>query len=281
MNGATEADDGASPPGAGIRRNDAHTHVGMAKHVSADSAADTLIGAMDIAGVDRAAVITPSTSGYDNSATFDALAAYPSRFVAIALVDVTRPDPLPEAAAVISAGAKGIRFNLVSDPAPAWTLDRAFDPFWRLLEQSRTVAVFHADPAQLTLLGGLAGRYPRLTLVIDHLGRPEVSRGANSEHFTRLLELSSWPNVNVKTPNSSFFSAMPPPHTDLVPFISAAMSSFGAERLLWGSDWPVCTQREPYGAAIAPTDQALASYPDSDKHAVFAGNFTRIFGDTH
>lgn len=271
-------DDGATLCGAGVRRNDSHTHVGMPKDVSTDSTAETLIRAMDLAGVDKAAVITPSTAGGDNRATFDALAAFPSRFVAIALVDMTKPNPLSEAASVISSGAKGIRFNLVSDPTPDWMLDHVFDPFWMLLTEFRTVAVFHANPDQLPLVGELAGRHPQLTMVIDHLGRPDVSGGPDSEDFVRLLELSSSPNIAVKTPNSSFFSATTLPHADLLPFIEAVLRSFGAKRLLWGSDWPVCIEREPYGAAIAPTDQALASYTDSDKHAVFAGNFARIFG---
>jgi L-fuconolactonase len=260
-----------------VRRNDSHTHVGMPKHVSADSTAESLIRAMDLAGVDKAAVVTPSKAG-GNRTTFDALAAFPSRFVAIALVDLTKPTPLAEAASVISSGAKGIRFNLISDPTSDWLLDHDFDPFWMLLAESRTVADFHASPDQLPLVGELAVRHPQLTIVIDHLGRPDVSGGPDSQDFVQLLELSASANISVKTPNSSAFSATTLPHSDLLPFIEAVLRSFGAKRLLWGSDWPVCVEREPYGAAIAPTDQALATYTDADKHAVFAGNFSRIFG---
>jgi L-fuconolactonase len=82
----------------------------------------------------------------------------------------------------------------------------------------------------------------------------------------------------VKTPNSSFFSRVPAPHVDLVPFLEATLNEFGAERLLWGSDWPVCTQEEPYAVAVSSVDLALAGASQAEREAVFAGNFDRIFG---
>jgi predicted TIM-barrel fold metal-dependent hydrolase len=267
----------ASPWPAAHLLNDAHTHIGMAADARPGGEAEALVQAMDNAGVSRAAVITPSTVNGDNSATFDALRAFPSRFVAIALVDWTGPEPLRAAADAIAAGARGIRFNLVSEAAPELLLHDALDPFWGLFAERGTVALFHAHPRQLALVGRLAQRHPRLTILVDHLGRPDVAAGPESDDFAALLQLASSPNVSVKTPNSSFFSAVPPPHVDLAPFLEAALRDFGAARVLWGSDWPVCTLEEPYSAAISPTDVALASATQAERDAVFGGNFDRIF----
>jgi predicted TIM-barrel fold metal-dependent hydrolase len=249
----------------------------MAADVRPGSEAEALVQAMDDAGVGRAAIITPSTVNGDNSATFDALRAFPSRFVAIALVNWAGPEPLRAADDAIAAGASGIRFNLVSEPASELLLDGALDRFWCLLAEHGTVVLFHAHPHQLALVGRLAQRHPRLTILVDHLGRPDVAAGPESEDFAALLRLASSPNVSVKTPNSSFFSAAPPPHVDLVPFLEAALRNFGAARVLWGSDWPVCTLGELYSAAISPTDVALASATQAERDAVFGGNFNRIF----
>jgi predicted TIM-barrel fold metal-dependent hydrolase len=267
----------APRPAAGVR-NDAHTHVGMATDVRPGSEAEALVLAMDAAAVRRAAIITPSTVNGDNSATFDALRAFPSRFVAIALVDWTGPEPRRAAAAAIAAGASGIRFNLVSEPLPELLLDDKLDHFWNLLAERGTVALFHSHAGQLDLVGRLALRHPHLVILIDHLGRPDVAAGPDSEGFVALLRLASLTNVSVKTPNSSFFSAAPPPHTDLTPFLEAALREFGSARVLWGSDWPVCTLEEPYAAASLPTDAALASATQAERDAVFGGNFDRIFG---
>ena len=260
------------------RLNDAHTHVGMAKDAPPGSEAAALVQAMDDLGVARAAVITPSTVNGDNSATFDAVAAFPARFVAIALVDWSGPDPTGALATAADAGARGIRFNLVSEAAAEAVLETKLEQFWRVFVNRGTVAVFHAFPRQLPVVAQLALRHPELTILVDHLGRPDVTTGPDSADFAALLGLSGAPNVSVKTPNSSFFSRAPAPHVDLVPFLEATLKEFGATRLLWGSDWPVCTQEEPYPAATSSIDLALAAASDAEREAVFADNFDRIFG---
>jgi L-fuconolactonase len=250
----------------------------MAADAALGSEAESLVRAMNEAGVGRAAVITPSTVGGDNTATFAALRAFPSRLVAIALVDWSGPEPVRAATDALAAGARGIRFNLISEAAPELVLDAALDPFWKLLTEHGAAALFHASPRQLVHVGRLAQQHPQLTILVDHLGRPDVAAGPQSEDFAALLRLASSPNISVKTPNSSFFSAAPHPHADLVPFLDVALHEFGAARVLWGSDWPVCTLEEPYSAAVSPTDIALASATPAERDAVFGGNFDRIFG---
>ena len=271
------APDPAAPPRA-RRLNDAHTHVGMAKDAAPGSEAAALVQAMDGLGVARAAVITPSTVTGDNSATFDAVAAFPGRFVAIALADWSGPVPERAVANAVDAGARGVRLNLVSEPLADAILEARLEPFWRVFRERRTAAVFHTHPRQLSVVRQLALRQPELTILIDHLGRPDVTGGPESADFTALLQLSSAPNISVKTPNSSFFSGAPAPHSDLLPFLEAALDEFGFDRVLWGSDWPVCTRDEPYSAAVSPTDLALTGATDTERDAVFAGNFDRIFG---
>lgn len=267
-----------SPAATAGRKNDAHTHVGMNGSAAAGSEADALILAMDDAGVERAAVITPSTVNGDNGATFDAVRRYPSRFVGVALVDMAKPDPVADAASAIDAGASGIRFNLVSERNPHRFANPDLDSFWSQLIDRSTVAVFHAHPEQLAIVGQIAGRHPGLSILVDHLGRPNVSSGVGSVGFRSLLRLAASGNVSVKTPNVSFFSATRAPHLDLLPFLDAALRAFGPWRVLWGSDWPVCVEGEPYGEAALPTDRALASYTAVERDAVFAGNFDTIFG---
>ncbi|QGN58801.1 amidohydrolase [Nostocoides sp. HKS02] len=258
--------------------NDAHTHVGMATGASPGSEARALLHAMEGLGVARAAVITPSNVGGDNSATFDALTAHPTRFVGIALVDWSRPDADRAVAKAVDAGARGIRINLVSEQAAGAVLEAGLEPLWRMLRERGAVVVVHAHPQQLVMVRQLAVRQPELTVLVDHLGRPDVSTSPDSAGFMALLQLSQAPNISVKTPNSSFFSGVPAPHADLVPFLRAALDTFGSHRVLWGSDWPVCARDEPYSASVSPTDLALAGASDAERHAVFAGNFDDIFG---
>src|SRR5699024_9632634 len=97
---------------------------------------------------------------------------------------------------------------------------------------------------------------PELRVLIDHGGRPELDH-PDYPRLPALAQLADFPSVTVKTPNSSAFSRQPAPHPDLAPFHTWLIRTFGAERVMWGSDWPVCLAGGSYESALAAADAAL------------------------
>jgi L-fuconolactonase len=265
-------------PIADIRPHDAHVHVVYTQDGSiAGTNAGELLAAMDTAGVEKAAVITPQPLAWDNSATFAATTAFPDRFIAIVRLDVRAEGAAAVTASLIEEGARGIRIHLFDEPDIGWLTDGTIDGVLGVLADNDSNVAFHCRPDQLPAVGELAARRPELTILVDHIGRPDVHAGAADPGFAGFLALAKYPNVLGKSPDPNFFSAAPPPHLDLVPFLEQALDRFGSERILWGSDWPLSALEEDYSASLEPLVTVLAGASATEQHAVLRGNFERLF----
>ncbi len=64
---------------------------------------------------------------------------------------------------------------------------------------------------------------------------------------------------------------------DLRPYVAHLLAMFGASRLIWGSDWPVCTLAASYGEWLAATDELLAGLSEADKAAIMGGTATGAY----
>jgi L-fuconolactonase len=265
-------------PIADIKPHDVHVHVVYTQDGSvAGTNAGELLAAMDTAGVEKAAVITPQPLGWDNSATFVATSAFPDRFVAIVRLDVRADDAAEVTASLHDQGARGIRIHLFDETDVSWLVDGSIDKTVGALIERNSNLAFHCRPDQLPAVGDFAARNPALTVLVDHIGRPNVRAGADGPEFQGFLELAKYPNVFGKSPDPNFFSEAPPPHLDLVPFLELALDRFGADRILWGSDWPLSAQQEEYAASLEPLTTVLADASVAEQHAVLRGNFERLF----
>lgn len=254
--------------------HDGHIHLASSQ-VDENAYVAALLADLDSLGIVRAAVVTPSTMGWDNSVTFDAMEAHPDRFVAIARVDLTSPSGLDDLEQVLDRGASGIRLTLLGAPTPPPLTGRVAEAMASVLARHDSVAEFHCSPEQLFEVGSFAAAHPRVQVLIDHLGRPESGTLGSTRHsaFLRLAEL---PNVHAKSPGLGFFSHEPFPHSDIAPFLNAAIDRFGAHRIMWGSDWPGCREFGPYSNTLDGVRHALAERNNSELDAVLGGSFERL-----
>lgn len=256
--------------------DDGHVHITSRDEGTARSALD-LIADMDSAGVRRAAVVTPSTLGWDNTITFDAVAEHPSRFVPVARVDLRADDGLDALHEVIRRGAVGIRITTFGEADLSWLLEPRMTEVAALLATDSIVAEFHCEPEQLEAVGRFAAAQPGVPVLIDHLGRPVPGEegGTGERSF---LDLAVLPNVFAKSPDLGFFSTAGYPYADIAPFIHTAIDRFGADRIMWSSDWPQSQEEGEYRLAVDGVLAALEGRTDSERDAVLAGTFTRLFG---
>lgn len=257
------------------RAHDAHVHlVSLAPGGSSD--APLLLREMDANGIGFAAVSTPSTMGWNNETTMSAVAANPGRLVGVVRVDLSRPDGTSALGSLLSRGAVGLRVTTFDDPDSAMLRSAELDRAIETLVPYSAFVEFHSRADQITDIGALALRHPDVTIVIDHLGRPDPSSGAGAEPFTDFLALSTVTNIVAKSPSLSHFSAEGPPYTDLVPFLRAALDSWGADRLMWGSDWPGSTKDRSYAHSIDAAVEVLNGRSAAELHAFFRGTFERV-----
>ncbi|WP_328521010.1 amidohydrolase family protein [Kribbella sp. NBC_00359] len=120
--------------------------------------------------------------------------------------------------------------------------------------------------------------FPDLRFVLDHGAKPRIAAGADPEWTERMPGLAAAPNVAVKLSgmvteaNWSTWTA-----ADLRPFVERVVHWFGPDRLLFGSDWPVCLLVGTYDEIRTALDAALPTLSPSDRDLLYGGNAKRTY----
>jgi L-fuconolactonase len=126
-------------------------------------------------------------------------------------------------------------------------------------------------------------RYPTLSVVVDHCMKPQIR-----EHGTEKQELAFWEEGMKRIAGetgaycklSGLVTEAGPGWTveDLRPYADVVLSAFGPERVMWGSDWPVCRLRAEYGAWHRAAQQLTAHLSEKDRTAIFGGTAANFYG---
>jgi predicted TIM-barrel fold metal-dependent hydrolase len=200
---------------------------------------DDLLKEMAVAGVD-AAVIHPPTS-WDpnaNALAIEAARAHPDRFSILGNFPLDRP----ESRGLIDGwkkqpGMLGLRFTFLQEHMKSWPTDGTIDWLWPAAERAGLpVALLAAN--FLSKVGEVAERYPRLKLIIDHLGRrspAETGEGA-WDNLPQMLVLAKHPNVAIKATGAPSYSAQAYPFRDIHDKLKRIFDAFGPARMFWGTD---------------------------------------------
>jgi len=117
--------------------------------------------------------------------------------------------------------------------------------------------------------------------VLDHAGNPPAGAGSDQMWRSRLGELSKRPNVAVKL-SGLLTRAYPGTVTpgQLRSWTDLLLSSFGPDRVMFGSDWPVCTLSASYDEVVQAAERATEALDDSERAEVFGGTARRAYGLT-
>lgn len=173
---------------------------------------------------------------------------------------------------------RGVRHLIHHEPDPDWLTRRDVGAGLALLEERGLpfdiVAVF---PRHLRLVPIVADRHPALVLVIDHLAKPPFRSDGWDRWLDELRRAAARPNVMAKL--SGLDTAWGPgwDAARILPAVDVALEAFGADRLLFGSDWPVCRSVSTYRAVIDATDALVASLSPTEREAIMGATADRIY----
>jgi L-fuconolactonase len=230
-------------------------------------------------------VVVQTVSSVAETEEFLAVAAGPGRVAGVVgWVDLTAPDVADALAALQSdrfgAALVGIRHQVHDEPDPAWLVRpevlrgleavAAAGLAYDLLVREREL------PAAVLAVEHL----PQLTFVVDHLAKPRIREAVTAPWAARLGVLARHPNVHCKVSGmvtEADWEEWTAGH--LLPYVRHAVDAFGPERLLFGSDWPVCLLAASYAEVVEAATGTLerAGLDEAEREAVLGANAVRTY----
>lgn len=198
-------------------------------------------------------------------------------WIELSAPDVT--DRLAELSA-LPGNLVGVRHGVQNEPDPRW-LCRS--------QVRRGIAAVGAaglsydlliTPSQLGAAIETVRALPEVRFVLDHAAKPLIARGILDPWRDQVRHLAALPNVAVKL-SGLVTEAAPNWTVDMLcPYTDALLDSFGPQRIMFGSDWPVCLLTGTYGDVVDATAELTAKLLPDEKVDVFGGTATRWYGLT-
>lgn len=195
-------------------------------------------------------------------------------------LDITAAD-LAERLAACGPHLRGLR-HLVQDEADpaAWLARQDVARGIRVLQHQGYSYDLLVTHRHLDAATQFATRHDDHWLVLDHFGKPDIASGAR--HWARQIrELAALPHVVCKLSGLITEAAAGQwQEQQLRPFFDVALEAFGPQRLMFGSDWPVCLLAGEYHQVYQLCEQAIVSLSPSQQAAIWGGTACQIYGLT-
>jgi L-fuconolactonase len=173
---------------------------------------------------------------------------------------------------------KGIRPMLQDLPADDWMLEPALGPAFAALIRHGLRFDALVKPRHLPHLLRLVDRYPELPLVVDHGAKPDVAAGAWAPWRDLLRPIAAAPQVHCKLSGLVTEAGPGAGRAALDPYAAVLLDLFGADRLMFGSDWPVVTQRMGYADWHGLASELTGGLDPDERDAIFGGTACRFYG---
>jgi L-fuconolactonase len=263
---------------------DAHVHVFRhdpafpfapgAKLPAEDAPVETLIELMRANGVARTVLIQVIHYKWDNRYLASVLKRYQGMFHGVCRVnpeDRAAPDQL---SALTQEGFRGVRLSPAADATGDWIRGPLMPPLWRRCGELKAPMTVLAPVTRMPDLVPLIEANPELTVVIDHMADCPLDR---PDQLKLLLDLSRFPRVFVKISDMWVLSKQPYPYTDAQAQVKRLLERFGAQRLMWATNWPVSLAQLPYERIVALYRDQFGFLTRDEQEEILSGTAERVW----
>jgi L-fuconolactonase len=181
------------------------------------------------------------------------------------------------AALAVDPLLRGLRPMLHDLPEPDWILRPELGPALEEMAARGLVLDALVRPVHLSFIRALAARHPSLSIVLDHGGKPEIAARRIEPWAEGVAALARSPNVTCKL-SGLVTEAVPGWQVeDLRPYAAHLLHAFGAERVMWGSDWPVVDLAGGYAAWRAASLALLDELPEPALARILGGTAAEVY----
>jgi len=131
---------------------------------------------------------------------------------------------------------------------------------------------------QLKYIPQFVSTFPNQRFVIDHIAKPDIKNGRIDEWKNEIEKIGKYENVYCKisgmVTEASWKSWK---QEDFIPFIDVVIETFGPNRIMYGSDWPVCLVAASYKKVVGIVKEYFSSFSESEQELFFGGNAVRFY----
>jgi len=234
---------------------------------------------LEAAGVSRVVVVQAAETLAETLFTVGLARKFAWIAGVVAWVEPGSPAIEEEAAALAwNPIVKGVRPVRDDNRSIAWMLDARLGRGWRALsDNGLSLDILVQNWREIPLSVRLAESLPDLSIVLDHCGKPDIAGGAFDPWATHIDALAALPNVVCKLSGLMNCAGVGAGRADVEPYANHVLQAFGANRVMWSSDWSPLDLASDYVTWKRVSDEILAALPSAERDAVMAGVATRVY----
>ncbi len=257
-----------------FKRDPAFPYALGAKTPAEDASVEMLLDLMRANGVERTVLIQVIHYRWDNRYLASVLKSYPGMFHGVCRVnpeDTAAPDTLSE---LTEQGFRGVRLSPAATAEGDWIRGLLMPPLWRRCNQLKVPMTVLTSVTRLPDLVPLIEANPELTVVIDAMADCPLDR---PDELKWLLDLARYPKVFVKITDLWVLSKQAYPYLDAQEQVKKLYQSFGAERLMWATNWPVSLQQLPYARIVELYRDHMQIFTPADRETVLYKSVQQVW----
>jgi L-fuconolactonase len=239
-----------------------------------DAPPEMLLELMRANGVARTVIIQVIHYRWDNSYLLNVLRRYPGTFQGVCRVNPEDPGAPDELSRLTAEGFRGVRLSPAADAAGDWIHGPLMRPLWRRCSELKVPMTILAPATRLPDLVPLIEANPELTVVIDHMADCPLDR---PDMLKLLLDLARYPRVFVKISHMWSLSKQPYPYPDAQDQVKRILASFGAQRLMWATDWPVSLPLLPYAKTVELYRDHMTFFTPEEHEEILSKTVQRVW----
>jgi L-fuconolactonase len=172
----------------------------------------------------------------------------------------------------------GIRHIVEAEPDINWMLQRPVLEGFNLLARRDVPFDMLVKPKHLENVLKVLDRVPDLPMVIDHIAKPNIAAGGSTGWAEHMAEIAKYPRVYCKLSGMVTEADLRKwKASDLTPYVAHVVKVFGWERVMFGSDWPVCLLAASYQQVWQAIHDALGEISDEHRNKIFGANAIRFY----
>lgn len=235
------------------------------------------------AHVDRTVLVQTVTEAAETPVMLDYAAATDLIGGVVGWVDLTAPTVADQVDRALSHAngsyLVGIRHQVQGEPDPAWLVRDDVLAGLRAVGDAGLVYDLLTIPAQLPAATQAVGQLESMSFCVNHVSKPPIASGQIDEWRADIIKLAEHQNVTCKV-SGMVTEADWASWTidDLRPYFEVVLAAFGPDRLMFGSDWPVCLLAAEYDQVVATFDELIGELSRDEQSAIWGGTAARVYG---